>query len=140
MYYPFHIDTKLHHVGLFQLDDERFQMIKQGRLSPLMVGFEYVIVENRLADFLKLLEINSTKFKNAIIWNRGKNIEYKNYTQLVLENHFSHDQIGQLDMSGLNMFVMDNNSLFVTPSLKKILSKSAFKYLRFSEGLGFFGQ
>lgn len=139
MFYPYCVYTKINHIGLYQLKDGRFQMIMQGNLSQLMTGFRYVIVEKTLAEFFKELEIESIDYKDAIIWNRGLNIEYDNYSQLFIHNQFSAEQIGELDLSGSKVFVlnsMGNLYVFVTPQLKEILTKkSGFKYLKFSEGL-----
>lgn len=141
MSYPYCIYTKINHIGLYQLKDGRFQMTMQGNLSQLMTGFRYVIVEKSLANFFKELKIDSIDYKDAIIWNRGLDIEYDNYSQLHIHNQFSYDQIGKLDLSGSKVFVLNNKEnlyLFVTPQLKVILNKSEFKFLKFSKGLSYF--
>lgn len=78
MAYPYHVYTKTNHIGLYQLNDGRFQMTMQGNLTQIMEGYQYVILEKSLANFLKDLKIDSVEFKDTIVWNQGLNIEYNN--------------------------------------------------------------
>jgi hypothetical protein len=110
-------------------------MNKQGNIAPLMCGFGYVIIENKFADYLDLLDIPNIELQKVIIWNRQSNEEYRNYKQILFDQHFSSNQINDLNIDGLRMMFMDNRYLFVSPKLKQILEKSKFDYLFLSEGL-----
>jgi len=64
--YPYFTKSKLYSVHLYPLDDGRFQMMWQGKLSPYMSNFDYILVENQLADFLDSLEIPEIEFKDSL--------------------------------------------------------------------------
>lgn len=138
MDYPYFVYTKIKSVNLYQLNDGRFQMIKQGSLALLMCGYQYVIVEDKFADYLDALDIRSIELRKVIIWNRQTNKEFRNYKQILFDRHFSLNQINDLNIDGIKMMLMDNHHLFVSPKLKQILEKSEFDYLLFSEGLSQF--
>src|SRR5215204_318441 len=102
--YPYCVESKIPDVGLYPLDDGRFQMIRQERLSPFMYGWDYILVENKPADFLDSLDIPHIEFKDAIVWNRGKNEEYSDYKQLIFRKnikYFTKENIDKLDFRGL---------------------------------------
>ncbi|MFN3014559.1 hypothetical protein ACK1CN_01345 [Vibrio coralliilyticus] len=124
--------------NLNQLNDGRFQMIKQGRLDPVMVGYKYVLVKNTIAEILKKLDIQGVTFKPATIWNRKEDIEDHSYTQLEVNQHFDSANTNDLDLSGLQFLVMDNRYLFVSPELMLKLGNSGIKWA-FSKGFSNFG-
>lgn len=137
---PFHIFIKKGNPRLYQLDDGRFQIIEKGNLEPFMSGYGYVLVERGLADFLEQLNAERVSFKDAIVWDRASNTEYTTYRQILINQHFSHDQIQDLNVDGIRMLMMGNEYPFASPLLKQELENSRFSYLKFSEGLnGFAG-
>lgn len=144
--YPYLVESKIQAVGLYLLDDGRFQMTKQGNLAPFMCGCDYILVENKLADFLASLSIPHIEIKDAIVWNRGKNEEYFDYKELRFRKsigYITEENINYLDLSGLQAYlyqpyVSPPIYLFVSPELKELLQKSGFDYLRFSEGFSHF--
>jgi hypothetical protein len=109
-------------------------MIKEGELSSFMAGWDYILIENKLADYLASLDIPQIEFKDAIIWNRGLNKEYFNYKQLIVRKYMTEENFETLDLRGLQMYLFSGNSLFVSPQLKELLEKSEFNFLLFSEG------
>jgi hypothetical protein len=139
--YPYSVDSKISSVGLYLLDDGRFQMTKQGNLSPFMHGCDYILLENKLADFLASLDIQLIEIKDAIVWNRGKNEEYTAYKELAFKKsirYITEENINYLDFQGLQVYLLAPNHLFVSPELKELLQKSGFDYLRFGEGFSLF--
>jgi hypothetical protein len=139
--YPYSVDSKFPHVGLYLLDDGRFQTTKQGKLSPFMHGSDYILLENKLADFLASLNIPHIEFEDAIVWNRGRNEEYFDYKELIFKKSIrfiTEENIDSLDLEGLQVYLMAPNHLFVSPGLKELLQKAGFDYLRFFEGFNGF--
>lgn len=140
MLYPFLVRTKIKPADLYQLKDGRFQIIKQGNLAPLMYGYGYVIVEEKLANYLELLDIPNIDLQKIIIWNRQSNKEHRNYKQILFDQRLFLNQMNDLNIDGVKMIFFDNQYLFVSPKLKQILEKSEFDYLLFSAGFdGFAG-
>ncbi len=125
-------------VPLFQLSDGRFQLIKDGPISPFMCGPGYYLIEKDLVDFLLELDISGTRFESATIWHRSLDIEYRGYFNMLVEHFIDNSSLNELDTNGLKFFSMNDTFLFVTPRLKQILTNSPFSYLRFSEGFSEF--
>ena len=135
--YPFHLDIS-NETSLYQLKDGRFQFTTvEGEIEPIMVGYKYVLVNDEIASALKKMEIKNVQFEPAIIWNRGKDIEFSNYQLLQLDRHFESDMINDIDLGGKQFLFMDNRYLFATPELKDELELSAFSS-KFSKGLSQF--
>jgi len=135
---PYCVEVEKAVVDLYLLSDGRFQLIKQGEIGPLMVGYDYVLVENKLYDYLQNLDIERVTFEDATIWDRKADIEHKNYKRMIVNQHFNSDQINDIDLDGKRFLVMDKRYLFASPDLKQELEKSEFDF-RFSEGLSEFG-
>lgn len=133
---PYHLDTNNNPVNLYQLDDGRYQMIEQGSISYLIIGYKYVLVSAELFELLKTLNIENISFKEARVWNRKTNEEFE-YQQIIVNQHFMPDQINDINLGGLRFLLMSNQYLFVSPELRAVLEKSKFEF-RFSEGLSHF--
>jgi hypothetical protein len=135
--YPYYLNI-CNDVDLFRLSDGRFQLIEQGKLEPLMVGYNYVIAEKELADYFLSLDIEGISFEPTKIFDRSEGKDYSNYVKLVIGQHFDSYQIADIDLDGKRFLVMDKRYLFVSPELKSILAKSDFSFV-FTEGLTDFG-
>ena len=135
--YPYYLNI-CNDVDLFKLSDGKYQLIKHGRIEPLMVGHNYVIAEKELATYFLGLDIERINFEPTVIIDRGKNEEYSNYVKLVINHHFNSGQINDINLNGKQFLVMDKRYLFTSPELKSILEKSQYQFV-FTEGLTGFG-
>lgn len=136
--HPFSIEVE-NEIDLYLLKDGRYQIINKGSLSPIMIGYKYILVENAIAEYFKELEIEKVSFKPAIILNPSSGIEYFNYQEMVINHHFESSQINDINISGVQFLLMDNRYLFTSPELKDILKGSNLRLI-FSEGLSRFGE
>lgn len=136
--YPYYVETEDVPVGLYQLKDGRFQPIQEGKLGPFMAGHSYLLVEKKLAQYLESLNIESATFKDAVIWDRKNDKEYHSHKEVIINQHFSSEQINDINLDGDRILMMNNEYVFVSPTLKNKLEKSQFSYLKFSEGLSRF--
>jgi hypothetical protein len=118
---PFYVKVE-NEVGLFELNDGRFQPTQKGALSRFMVGFKYILVENDIAQYLQSLDIERVTFKPAIIWERNTNKEHSNYQQMCVNHHFDLTMASDLNIEGKQFLLMDNRYLFASPELAAILS------------------
>lgn len=132
---PFHVSCCESAIGLYELADGRFQLIEDGPIAPLMVGPGYVLVENRLADHLRELQLERVKFVPATIWHRRTGQEFRTHERLVIGQQFSSDQFNDLNLEGSRLLCLNGEYLFASPELVRHLRESPFPYLRFSEGL-----
>jgi hypothetical protein len=136
--YPYHVYTEEIPVELYPLKDGRFQLIRDGKLGPFMSGPNYLLIERKLAQYLEKLNVENATFREAVILDRSKNEEHHSHKEVIVSQHFSSDEINDIDMDGDRILMMGNEYIFVSPSLKDKLEKSEFGYLRFSEGLSNF--
>lgn len=132
---PFHVFCSESAIGLYELADGRFQLIEAGPIAPLMVGPGYVLVENRLADYLREFQLERVKFVPAIIWHRRTGQEFRTHERLVVGQQFLPDQINDLNLDGCRLLGLNGEYLFASRELARQLRESPFSYLRFSEGL-----
>ena len=132
---PFYIYADRPGPRLYELGDGRFQIIEQGELSPFFAGHDYLLVETGLADFLGEINVERVTIRDAIVWDRTRDVEYTGYRRVLINHHFSCDQIQDLNTDGLQMLVMGMQYPFVSPQLKQRLESAHFPYLCFSEGL-----
>lgn len=130
--YPYCVTSKIRGVELFPLKDGRFQTIKKENLSPFMEGFGYILIEDRLAVFIELLNIEGIILKDAVIWERSLNKEHHNYKQLLIKKKITPENLKELDSKSLQMYVFNETYLFISPQLKEALENAGFDYLSFS--------
>jgi hypothetical protein len=135
---PFYLSCSSPADGLYQLEDGRFQLIANGPIAPLMTGFDYVLAEKALAEFLFARGMERVRFLPAIIYRRATGEEYRAHEQLIVDQRFSSGDIRDVALDGERLLLMDERHLFASPSLKDVLAESHFDYLQFSEGLSEF--
>ena len=135
---PFLVTCSVPAVKLYELTDGRFQLIEQGPIAPLMIGYRYVLVEEGLAKFLQSLPLERIRYENVTLFNRGTAEEVRTHIRIRVGQFFEASQIQDIALSGLRILTMNDEYIFVSPELKRELEASGFKYLRFSEGLSGF--
>lgn len=133
---PFFVSCNQLSSKLYPLNDGRFQIIDiDGSIAPLMCGFQYALVEVELANFIKSIGVERVAFEAAIIFSRRKNEEYRSHYKMLVNQFFSASEINDLNIDDDRFLIMEEEYLFVSPSLKEKLENSPFKYLKFSKGL-----
>jgi hypothetical protein len=123
--------------NLYQLKDGRFQIITKGKITPLMIGYDYVLVEKKFADYLEQLNLPELDIEEAIIYYPTDKTEIRTHRQLKIGECLSADINSDIDLDGERILLRDSD-IFVSPQLKKRLEGSEFNYLGFSEGLSLF--
>jgi len=135
--YPFHLEI-CNKTDLYQLNDGRYQLTTDGPVDPIMIGHNYILLQNKIVDVLQELEVERVSFEPATIWNRKTDTEYTDYQKLSVHRHFSSADLNDIDLDGKQFLVMDLDYLFVTPELKKALETTKLN-LKFGEGFSKFG-
>ena len=137
---PFCIGSKAPSVPLFELSDGRFQLLKTAVAGPFLYGPGYLLVERDLGHFLVKQDLEGVTCEDAILFHRPSGAEYHMHVRIRVGQHFTDDQICDLDLIGPRLFVMNDEYYFVSPELRQRLQHASFDYLIFSEGLsGFAG-
>lgn len=132
---PYCVSCLEAHPRLYPLSDGRFQIMEEGALAPLMIGYEYVLVESALAEYLAALDLPDLSISEAVLYDARRQLEVRTHRQLHVGQQFSADEIRDIEMDGERLLLMDDDSLFASPALQRRLELSPFKYLRFTEGL-----
>ncbi|MFG6485638.1 hypothetical protein ACG04R_03080 [Roseateles sp. BYS78W] len=138
MQLPFLLTCSEPAVGLYELADGRFQLIKQGPIAPLMTGYRHLLVESSLAEFLQCLPIERVRYEPAVLVNRGTGEEHRTHSRIVVSQFFRPDDLRDIPLEGMRILTMNDEYFFVTAELKNALEASPFQYLQFSEGLSNF--
>ena len=131
----YHVSCLETHPQLYQLADGRFQIMEEGDLAPLMVGYEYVLVERALAEYVAGFDLPGLRVSEAVFYDPRRQQEVRTHRQLHIDERFSSDMIRDIDLTGERFLLMGDVYLFATPLLKRRLEDSTFKYLRFTAGL-----
>lgn len=136
---PFHISCDLPFARVYELADGRFQFIEPGESGPFMDGYQFLLVENALASFLKSLGLERVAFEPAVLFNRATGDEQTSHTRVRVGQFFRDDQISDIALDGLRLMTMNDEYYFASPELAVMLEHSPFKYLKLKEGLSGFG-
>ncbi len=138
--YPYFVECLESSVPLFRIADERYQMTKDGPIAPFMDGPGYFLAESTLTSFLDELDIQGLSFEPAVIWHRRIDKEYRTHHNLIVGRFFTPSTINELDLTGSQVYSMNDRYFFISHELKQRLEDAPFGYLKFSEGLsGFAG-
>ena len=133
--HPYFLTSNIEAPGLYRLKDGRYQLVEPGPVTPFMSGYRYLLVERALADFLESAGVAGAAFRDAVIWDSKRDLEYSSHAEVVIHRQFSAGRIHDIDWDGCRILMMDNRYVFVSPGLKMRLENSPFPYLVFSEGL-----
>src|SRR5262245_4327573 len=121
---PYYVGCKESSVPMYRLTDGRFQLTKEGPISPFMNGYGYFLLEEPFANFLEQLDICGIRFQRATIWHRRLNIEYTTHKLLTVDRYFTLETVNELDTTGERLFALNDTYLFASPTLKERLETS----------------
>jgi len=137
---PFLIESKIHSVRLFELDDGRFQLLEAAPVGPFLSGPGYLLVERNLGEFLVAQGFERIACVDTILFDRPSGTEFHTHVRIRVGQYFTPDQICDLDLTGPRLLTMNDEYHFASPDLRDRLQQASFGYLTFSEGLtGFAG-
>jgi hypothetical protein len=124
---------------LFELADGRFQVVSQGTLAPAMSGYQYLLVQKPLAEFLAGLGVERVSFEEATLFYPATGEEVKTYVRVRVSQFFTSHDLRDIAVDGLRLMTLNDQHYFVSEELKAELDQAKFSYLRFSEGFTGFG-
>jgi hypothetical protein len=148
---PFYARCETSSPRFYEVSSGRFQQLDRGVIPPFVPGFQFLLVVNELADFLRTLGLEGVSFENATLYDPRTGAEVRTHTclrvhksldadirvplpegyrTLVVDDHYPLD--------GYRMLVASHEYYFVSPALKEALVGHGFAYLRFSEGFSDF--
>lgn len=131
---PFHMDCDDSRYALYPLSDGRFHLLYDCPIAPLLIGPDYVLAENPLANFLAARALDKVDFLPATIYRGSTGEEYRTHQQIIVGEQFRFKDLHDIALDGERLFLLDR-AMFVSPALKQVLVDSPFTYLQFSEGL-----
>ncbi len=135
MMLPFHMSCEPSGPGFFELRDGALHATTERALAPFMTGPGYVLAEEELARYLASLNIPGVDVVAAVIRDNGADVR----------SHWRIKGVEPLPESGVvglpndepRMWLMADEYVFVNAKLKELLAPR-FRFLCFSEGLGWF--
>ena len=137
---PFLIESSVHAVRLFELNDGRFQLLEAAPIGPFLSGPGYLLVERNLGEFLVEQGVERIACEDAVLFDRPSDTEFRTHVRIRVGQYFKSDQIYDLDLAGPRLLTMNDEYYFASPDLRDRLQQAPFGYLTFSEGLsGFAG-
>ncbi|MFZ6725512.1 hypothetical protein ACO0K2_08470 [Undibacterium sp. MH2W] len=140
MQLPFLVESSIPAVRLYELNDGRFQLLEGSSVGPFLSGPGYLLVEEKLASFLKSVGIDRVTYVPAVLFERLTGEEFRTHVRIRVGQYFKPEQIKDLDLNGPKILTMNDEYYFISAELKAMLKRSEFHYLSFSEGLnGFAG-
>ena len=135
---PYLLSCKHPSVRVFELEDGRFQLIEHGDIGPVVSGYKHLLVEARLATFLRNLKLERTNFEPAAFFVRSTGEQWSSHERVRVGQYFKLDQVQDLALDGHRILTLNDEYYFVSPSLKQALEIAGFEYLVFTEGLSGF--
>ena len=151
MVLPFYVRCETSSPRFYEISSGRFQHLDRGVIPPFVPGFQFLLVVNELADFLRTFDLEGVRFEDAALYDPRTGAEVKTHTCLRVHNSLD-DGIRVLHrdgyrtlvvddhypLDGYRMFVASHEYYFVSQALKESLLGHGFAYLRFSEGFSDF--
>ncbi len=123
---------------LYQLLDRRYQLIRGGPITDLMQGPGYILLEEKLSKFIESLKLSDVAFHDAVIFNRGRNQDFRTHKALATSNHLELAEVPSREIGHPYLCIVGDSHLFVSGSLKEQLENEGFKSLNFAVGLSEF--
>jgi hypothetical protein len=135
---PFHVSCAQESPLLYELPNDCFRQMTPGLVEPFVAGYQFLLVDAALAQFLARLDIESITYRPATIVDPRASRELRTHTRVVVQQFFRAPDILDIPTSGLRILTLEDRYYFVSPALKVELEKGGFHYLRFAEGLSQF--
>ncbi len=135
---PFHVTCTQDNPLLYEQPNDCFRQMTPGTFGPFVAGYQFLLVDATLAQFLKTLDIERVTYRPATIVDPRTSQELRTHIRVVVQQFFLAAEILDIPTSGLRILTLGDQDYFVSPALKSELEQGGFDYLRFSEGLSRF--
>ncbi len=136
---PFSVWCDLPQPILYELSDDRFQLMDRTPPSPFMAGPGYLLIEAALADFLRERDVARVRLEPTVLFDPAFGEERHEHVRVRIGQFFVPDQIHDLALDGPRMLTMNDEYCFVSEELMMSLRAAGFEYLQFDWGLSRFG-
>ena len=130
---PFLVSCEIVNPWFYEVGSGRFEKVHGSDVPPFIPGFQFLLVVNELADFLRSLGLEGVRFEAALLYDPRTGAEARTHTCLRVPGSLVSGDVGDLS-HGHRMLATDDQRYFVSPAVKEALETHGFKYLRFSEG------
>ena len=135
---PLFVTSNEDSASLLEVEGGRFRMLEQGSIARFASGYQYLLLERGLARYLKALKVPGITLAPAVILNPTTGEEHRTHMRVFGAKPIHADDLGSLDLEGPQLFAMNGERYFVSPSLRFALEANEFWFLEFSEGLSAF--
>lgn len=125
-------------VNLWRVDSETFRIIEFDRLTTLMTGPDYTIVNEQLIPAFDELLKDEIEIKPIKITRGATGEEWNEFHELFIKEHIDPEKIKIANENERSVWHYKHH-LFVSESLKNKLIANSDGQLEFSEGFSQFG-
>ena len=123
---------------MLELKNGIVQCVESKPLPPLVTRFQLVLAEERMSLLLAALEVPRIRIEPAVVYLAGGQGQVHSHSRIRVGQYFTLDQSNDLNIEGDRLLTLNDESLFVTSSLKEKLEEAELEYLKFSKGLSEF--
>lgn len=135
----FHIFNKnISRINLSRTDVDKFRIIEFDEFRPLLVGYDYTLINETFIPVFNKLDKTQVKFHPVKITRLLTGEVWSNYYELKIINKITPENIHRLDSVGDKVWQFDNN-LFASESIKDDLFRLSNGELDNSIGFSHFG-
>ena len=88
---PFYVRCETFSPRFYEVSSGRFQQLDRGVIPPFVPGFQFLLVVNELADFLRTLGLEGVRFEDATLYDPRTAAEVRTHTCLRVHKSLDAD-------------------------------------------------
>lgn len=135
-----HVDNRdPRSIRLWRRTDGSFQVVEDGNYTPILNNGNYLLIHQKYGKAFEGFE-DQVNFKSAHIIDTQLETECYDYLEMLIPNLIDTDSIDSMDSSGFKVWRHHySGALFISDSLKLLISDLSEGDIIFSEGFERFG-
>ena len=128
-------------VSLIKLKDGRYQVSEIGTFRPILDGYDYSLIDNRIGEVLQKYVSEQIEVSQIEIFRRATDEKWNNYSELKMKNEIDYKDYYNTESSGLKIYKILNGLVYVSSDLKDLIKKelNALTNIEFKRGLPIMG-
>ncbi|MEQ9165094.1 MAG: hypothetical protein RLO12_02460 [Fulvivirga sp.] len=128
----------LSRINLWRVDNNTFRILEYDKLTAVMTGSDYTIVNDKLVSAFNDLLSDEIEIRPIKIVRNGTGEVWNGFHELIIKEHIDTEKIKITDENERSVWQYKHH-LFVSESLKNKLELEFDGELEFSEGFSHFG-
>jgi len=125
-------------INLWRVDNNTFRVLEYDKLTAVMTGSDYTIVNSKLVSVFDELLSDEIEIRPIKIIRKSTSEEWNGFHELIIKEHIDPEKIKITNENERSVWQY-NHHLFVSKDLKNKLEIEFKNELEFSEGFSHFG-